>query len=530
MRVLLLIASFPISSMGFIHSSSVRRLRPQSFSARSQTSLSMYINSDNPFEILGLNEATNDKEVIKRAYKRMALKYHPDVLATPQNSPEEKKAASDRFAKINWAYSQLSGKNEDNSTYKAKSTTRNASSTGGWTPPHRRSSGNRSFASSRSDSSQSADWSDFMPKSDESYDTGGDSFGKIFSDMFAGAASSAVSGAGGSTLFKDFIEFLEGTVDVFASTGSDDLELQYLLERGTRGEIRNELDDTKLVVDQLTTKLRGMEIETFSATAELSETEKYLEKIRLEEIIVEMNARKKVVKGYLQKAEQRLLKLQIRYREMKIRKSEWEEIKQESASSSDTSKRYSSSASQYSSPTKSDPDFFLKSKGSGSSSRTGRHGPSARANDSGRQPSWRNEGFGSSARRSSSRRPEAGNNSYNSSEPVPTDSSTSSSTGGSEKSWRTEGFGSQRRSNSRQDKFAENQRPTETRSGQSDRDASGTSRSSGFSSVGSSSASTVPPHHRTTSSSTAQNDSKKRLREIIVDEEFEKLKRDLGLC
>ena len=40
----------------------------------------MKVDSDDPFQILGL-EPTVDQKVIKRAYKRMALKYHPDVLA-----------------------------------------------------------------------------------------------------------------------------------------------------------------------------------------------------------------------------------------------------------------------------------------------------------------------------------------------------------------------------------------------------------------------------------------------------------------
>ncbi|KAL3942246.1 MAG: hypothetical protein SGBAC_003516 [Bacillariaceae sp.] len=462
----------------------------------------MNFNSNDPFEILDLDEATTDKKIIKRAYKRMALKFHPDVLSTPQSSPQEKKAASDRFAKINWAYSQLSGRGQDNRTYNTKSTTKNNPSSGGWTPPHRRASGqgsNRSHASSASDSKQSVDWSDFIPKSDDSYDTNGDSFGKIFSDIFAGAATTAVSGAAGSTVFKDFIEFLEGNVDGYGgTTGSDDAELQYLLMRGTREEIRNELDDTKLVVDQLSKKMRGIETEIFSATSELSETAKYLEKIRLEEIIAELNARKKVVKGYLKKAEQRLLALQIRYKEIKTSKSQWEDIKQESASSSYSSTGYSSPTPQYSSSKERDPDA-----------------------------SWKSEGFGSSRRagRSSRRRPEAATENYNSSDPKPTDSNTfesNRSNVGSEKPWKTEGFSSSRRSR-RQERDTQNQR-----SGRNDGDAYRTSQSSGIASAGSSNAA-VPPHRRKASSSNPQDDSKKRLREIIVDEEFEKMKRELGL-
>ena len=54
----------------------------------------MNINSDDPFQVLGMEEPTSDKKVIKRAYKRMALKYHPDVATTKDSSAEEKKAAN----------------------------------------------------------------------------------------------------------------------------------------------------------------------------------------------------------------------------------------------------------------------------------------------------------------------------------------------------------------------------------------------------------------------------------------------------
>src|SRR6056300_843491 len=105
MIILLLAASLVPSSVGFIDPLSVHRPRAHTSSIRPPTCLATNINSEDPFEILDLSEATTDQKIIKRAYKRMALKYHPDVVSTPQSSPEEKKRASDRFAKINWAYS-----------------------------------------------------------------------------------------------------------------------------------------------------------------------------------------------------------------------------------------------------------------------------------------------------------------------------------------------------------------------------------------------------------------------------------------
>ena len=52
------------------------------------------------YEILEI-ERTNDKEVIKKAYRKLALKYHPD------RNPDDK-SAEERFKQINEAYEILS--------------------------------------------------------------------------------------------------------------------------------------------------------------------------------------------------------------------------------------------------------------------------------------------------------------------------------------------------------------------------------------------------------------------------------------
>ncbi|MGL5066185.1 MAG: DnaJ domain-containing protein, partial [Microcoleus sp.] len=51
------------------------------------------------YEILGVSRSA-DKEEIKRAYRRLARKYHPDVNKEP--------GAEDRFKEINRAYEVLS--------------------------------------------------------------------------------------------------------------------------------------------------------------------------------------------------------------------------------------------------------------------------------------------------------------------------------------------------------------------------------------------------------------------------------------
>lgn len=56
---------------------------------------------DSHYEKLGLaSSATNDE--VKRAYKKLALKYHPDRIQT--NDPVEQKKANELFQEINSAY------------------------------------------------------------------------------------------------------------------------------------------------------------------------------------------------------------------------------------------------------------------------------------------------------------------------------------------------------------------------------------------------------------------------------------------
>jgi hypothetical protein len=517
--------SFVVPRASFVPRSSFQGIRPcRSFDRRHPVRLQMNLNSDDPFQVLGIDEPTADKKVIKRAYKRMALKYHPDVLYTKDSTPEEKKKANDRFAKINWAYSTLSGKLKDDNTYKSKSTSAtrdSSSSTGGWTPPHRRSG--QSYSSQRSDTGSPVNWDDFMPKSEKNYDTDGDSFGKIFSDLFTTAASS-----GGSGVFKDFIDFLEGNVDGYGGPGvNDDAELRILLNTGSKSDIRNELDDTELVVNQLKTKLNGINNDISSVAAEMDMTTRYLEKMGLEESLAELNARKNVVAGYLKKAQKRLLTLQMRYQEImsqnnydsddtpRGRQTTWKDIKRGSTSSASSSTASSTSTSGNQGTTSGDKD------------------------------SWRNEGFGSSSRgggRGSRRRQSstASQRDSKNNSAAPTEQAGSYNTGKTEAekdnkdSWMNEGFGStssgRGRGSTRNGTGAQPGNTSQRESVYSSNSGASFSRDTSKTNVSprNPTSTDVPPHRRTSSYS-GQNEDKKRLQEIKVDEEFEKLKKELGL-
>ena len=441
--------------------------------------------SNDPFVILGLSTPTADQKEIKRAYKRMALKYHPDVSADT-----DKKVASDRFAKINWAYQQLSGDNKNasrSSTSKTASSSSSSSSNSWSQPPHRRTA-----SSSSSYSGPSVDWRDYMPNNgqyDQQYDAGGDSFASIFRDLFAGAA------VGGYSVVNDLLEFMErSTGDAsfggFGKDANNDAELRVLLQTGTLREIGQEMEDTELVVDQLAAKLRKVQDERTMAQADLSAASRYMEKLEIDERLEELNAREKVVEGYLKKARKRLLQLQTRYKEMIVHGQD--DVRARSASS----RTWNTSRSSQSTTAAAD-----SSRSSTASSESPSAGSSSRHADP--ADAWKDDSFGSfGRRRGSGRRRSSASTSSTRSETSPGSSSSASST-------------------------------RDAASASSSSYAKSPSQSSSTSRTASSTSTNydLPPHRRIMSDTSGSRNDRdlRRLRELKVDEEFEKLKKELGL-
>ena len=518
---------------------STRKVGTSLYATNTNTPTPPLPDTSDPYLILNLSPTSN-KQDIKKAYKRMALKYHPDVRTNSKSSEEERKKSNDDFARINAAYAFLSGKSADrpSSTESEKQKGKSGSGSGsgassgyGYTPPHRRTGAERSRSSSGR--AYSTDWQDYMPKYDEEeYDTNGDSFGSIFSDLFSSAASSAASSSSsGAGIMNDFISFLEGN---FASPGTaqekeEDVILNSLLRDGSMEEIKEELDDAKLLVKQLEQKETDLDSDLVTVNQEKEDLGRkagggtYMEDMRLEERKRELEARKEVVGDYLDRARMRQLKLRKRY----------EELRREGGS------RRSSRGSRTSSSSGAYDRGSGTATGTGTGTGAGRSSTSTSGNYSSPSPSsaddakeknsddddsWKRESFGSSRRRRGS-----GRSRTSSSRASSRNTSSQQEQQDTKQSTSTYDDASTSRTGSSRSYASASSSSSASSSASPNRPPTGDTGSS----YDQSSQANIPPHRRLTSGSSGRykrnEEDKRRLREIKVDEEIEKMKKELGL-
>jgi hypothetical protein len=462
---------------------------------------------DDPYLLLGLDSRnpTTDKKEIKRAYRKRAMQYHPDVITTPESTKKEREEASKDFARINAAYEMLTGGNKGSVVTESSSSTKSSSGGYNYQPPHRRTSDYSS-----SSYGKSTNWEDFMPNynddEDAKYDAGGDSFGSIFSDILTGAAGYAAgySSGGSGGIVGDFIDFLEGNIDGFESGYNDD---DNLLLYGSFEEVASEMDETDILVTSLETKLSTVENELMQVQADLNGAIKFSEKLDLEERIAELKAREKVVRGYLKKGKKRLIKLRERYKQLMVEGRGGRGYNNSSSSSRDTTTRDSSSTSSSSGRT-STSNTYSKSQEPPAQSPSSASTSTSSSASSSSSANWRNEGFSSSYGRRSS---------------------------GSRRSSRRDRSTANNRDDSTVRKEYQQPQQQKKSSSQNDRSTSGGGSGSRTGSSSNTKAAPlqyepwVPPHRRTTSSTEQAAQDKKRLRELKVDDDFERLKKEMGM-
>lgn len=187
------------------------------------------------YKTLGVQEDA-DATAIKRAYRRAALKNHPDVSDAPD--------ARDRFLRVQEAYNILS----DNSKRAEYDRSRRAAAAG--SPFDGTSFGDFDVSGAAEFARR---WREKNPMPEDI----NDSFGSIFSDLFSGVADAFGSGASaGSGVVEDFIEFLEKRVDGFSSRSSTNDYVDDALQSSDEDVLRAEIDDARFVIDQLKQRRR----------------------------------------------------------------------------------------------------------------------------------------------------------------------------------------------------------------------------------------------------------------------------------
>ena len=496
---------------------------------------------DDPFLLLGMGP-TSDAREIKRAYRKRAMRYHPDVILTTESTPKERDEASKDFARINAAYEMLAGGVGGGGG--SSSTGGSATSSGGYTPPHRRQSGYYSPPSSSSSTSappgaggKSTNWEDYMPKYDEEnakYDAGGDTFGSIFSDLITGAAGYAVGvsgggGGGGGGFVGDLIDFLERNVDGFESGYDDDKALSRLLQYGEFDEVASEMDETDILVSSLETKLNTVENDVMQAQADLVGAIKFSERLDIDERIAELKARDNVVRGYLKKGKKRLIRLRERYKELMVQGRGGRGYggggtttsAGGSGSAADSSRAGSSRSSGRRSESAESPPSPAASS---AASTPPASGPPPAPPSSSSAKSWRTEGFtGSYGRTSSGSRRSSRSSRGQGQEEASADDR---STGGADQPSTNAG---QRPNQQQQRRTDESANSSGGGSGSGSSDTRTTTTTSGTDKLTPPLEPWVPPHRRTQSSAERDTHVKKRLRELKVDDDFEKLKREMGM-
>lgn len=196
------------------------------------------------YEILDV-ASDADAKTIKKAYRRAALRNHPDVSKAPD--------ARERFMKIQDAYAVLSDEAKRRAYDRSSKT--GSSGFGGFDDfASRASTGAADFSSGAADFARK--WRENNPMPEDL----NDNLGSIFSDLFSGVSGAVGSSASAAPgIVEDFVEFLEtqvggvsrGATSGYDSDGSSDDGLDEVLAKGSVVVLEAELEDTSFLLGQL---------------------------------------------------------------------------------------------------------------------------------------------------------------------------------------------------------------------------------------------------------------------------------------
>jgi curved DNA-binding protein CbpA len=217
----------------------------------------------NLYEVLGVPKDA-DETAIKKAYRRAALRSHPDVSKAPD--------AEERFRNIQMAYATLSNRSKRDSYDR-----RSRAGTAGFAD-----FGDFASAAAGSGFGNAADFAKRWREKNPMPDDLNDSLGSIFSDLFSGVSDVVDRKSASPSIFEDFVEFLEDQVGGFTggsrqSSGydsdgsSEDEGLEEILANGSIDVLATELEDTTFLLSQLRAREAKLREDAESVQARASE-------------------------------------------------------------------------------------------------------------------------------------------------------------------------------------------------------------------------------------------------------------------
>jgi len=258
------------------------------------------------YQCLGVEQTATLAE-IKRAYRKLALKSHPDVNKSPN--------AVEQFTRIQQAYDVLSDDSKRRQ-YDMRRRSSSSSTYKSWNSSASSSSSNWRASSSSSANSYEEAFRNYQQKQDEEYATD-DSFGSIFSDLLSGLGQGISKMAGPGGVVDDLISFLEKQSGAGFGVGEmskdEAMEFEQLLKVASVDVLKSELEDCVFVSDQLKSRLERIrqQIENQTRLMRNAQTSlDYAVKTEYEAEVERLKKRENTIVGHIDEQQRRMKRIQ----------------------------------------------------------------------------------------------------------------------------------------------------------------------------------------------------------------------------